>query len=445
MSELYNRLYNAKQEILKRRIINNPYIPVKPTEKQAAFVLNTHTKEILYGGAAGGGKSVALLMAALMFVELPDYSALLLRRSYTQLTLPSALMDLAQDWLGPTDAKWNGQDKQWKFPSGATLNFGYLDTENDTQRYQGAAFQFIGFDELTQFTEKQYTYVAFSRNRKTMKNVIPIRIRAASNPGGVGHDWVKNRFFVNTKEGRLFIPSGLKDNPHLNREDYEQSLQELDPVTRKQLLDGDWDVIQSGNFFEREKFRIIEPGEVPGERFAQVVRYWDLAATEAKKGKDPDYTAGVKILCYQGRYYILDVIKVRKNPSDVQALIRHTAELDGVNCQIFMEQEPGSSGVMVIDHYARNVLSGFSFRGIKTTGSKIDRARPLAAAVHNGNVFTVRSNWTSDFINECVVFPQEGFHDDCVDAASGAFTQVATAGKLEIKTLKINRKREYKL
>ena len=421
---------HQKKAIYQLTIRDNLYIPFVPTPKQQEFLLNFE-KEILYGGAAGGGKSAALLIAALMFVDAPNYRALILRRNYSQLSLPGSLIDVAHEWLGDTNAKWNDKKKQWKFPSGAALNFGFLDSEKDKYRYQGAAFHFVGFDELTQFTESQYIYL-FSRMRKTEEVEVPLRFRCTSNPGGIGHDWVKDRFVANKQKGRIFVPAGLNDNPHLNREEYEKNLDELDPVTKKQLKEGDWDILPGGNFFKREKFEIAD--DYPVEAF--FVRYWDLAGSVEKSA---DFTVGVKICEKDGVYRVIDVIKEKLSPAGVEGLIKQTAELDGIHTEIYMEQEPGSSGLNTISHYARNILNGFCFKGIRSTGSKTVRAKPFAAAVENGNVKLVRSHWNKNFIDECVIFPQQGFHDDQVDAASGAFEQLRTGSFVEIFTEKIDR------
>ncbi len=175
------------------------YIAHRPTPPQTAFLL-LECREAMYGGAAGGGKSDALLMAALQYVDVPDYAALLLRKSYSDLALPAALIPRAAEWLTATDAKWNGAEHVWRFPSGASLSFGYLDTEADKYRYQSAEYQFIGFDELTQFAESQYTYM-FSRLRRLKGSSVPLRMRGASNPGGYGHEWVKQRFITRRCEG----------------------------------------------------------------------------------------------------------------------------------------------------------------------------------------------------------------------------------------------------
>jgi len=379
--------------------------------------------EILFGGSAGPGKSSALLMAALQFIEVPGYAAILFRRTYTDLSLPEALMDRANSWLQNTDAKWSDRNKTWTFPSGATLSFGYLESENDKYRYQSSAFQYIGFDELTQFTESQYLYL-YSRLRRLKTSYVPLRMRAASNPGGVGHEWVKNRFDVLGKGGKPFIPARLEDNPYIDQEEYRKSLNELDPVTRSQLLYGDWSVRHEDGIFKRDWFEVVE--DYPHD--AQKVRYWDLAATEPKQGKDPDFTVGVLMAEKDGIFYIVDVIRERALPLKVERLVRQAAELDGVETKIYMEQEPGSSGVAQIDHYARNVLKGFYFMGVKTTGSKLVRAQPLSAAAEHGNIKIVRGWWNEIFLDEVVLFPQ-GLHDDQVDAASGAFEQLARSNK----------------
>lgn len=231
--------------------------PHAPTPAQRRF-LDRPELEVLYGGAAGGGKSDALLMAALEYVHVPGYSAIVFRRTFADLALPGAIMDRARSWLQGR-ARWNEQAKRFTFPSGATLQFGYLEHEADRYRYQGAEFQFIAFDELTQFPESVYSYL-LSRLRRTAQSGVPLRMRGATNPGGVGNEWVMKRFpipdegmpilpvSVSDETGRVFIPAGLADNPHLDRESYERNLSELSEVDRRQLLDGDWHAAR-GKFF----------------------------------------------------------------------------------------------------------------------------------------------------------------------------------------------------
>ena len=394
------------------------YIPHKPTPKQLAFLL-LDIPEALYGGAAGGGKSDALLMAALQYVHVPGYAALLLRKTYADLALPGALMSRAIEWLAPSDAQWKGAGKEWVFPSGATLTFGYLDTENSHFRYQSSEFQFIGFDELTQFRETQYRYL-FSRLRRLEGQTVPLRMRAASNPGGVGHEWVRERFIDVDKEeeSRLFIPATLSDNPYLDRDTYLNSLSQLDPITRQQLLHGDWTARQAGGMFQREWLPLVE--ELPVQ-INKSVRYWDLAATVPRAGVDPDYTAGVRVdYGADGLYYIVDIKRARGTPADIEALIYQTAMLDGGKTHIVIEQEPGASGVNTIYHYVTRVLKDFTVRGQRASGSKVERAGPVSSQTEVGNVRMLRGAWIGPFLDEVEAFPV-GSHDDQVDALSGAF------------------------
>ena len=233
------------------KLILNDWMKQAPTPKQMAYLCLDHL-ECLYGGAAGGGKSSAMLMSALQYVDVPNYSAILFRRTYADLALPGALMDRAADWLHGTAAHWHSGTKTWVFPSGATISFGYLEHDKDKYRYQGAEFQFVGFDELTQFLETSYRYL-FSRLRRLVGSEIPIRMRGASNPGGEGHQWVYERFIVGGRpNGRIFIPAGLHDNPYVDKEEYTRSLMELDEITRKQLLDGLWVTDPTGKPFLSE-------------------------------------------------------------------------------------------------------------------------------------------------------------------------------------------------
>ena len=404
------------------------YIPHKPTPKQLAFLM-LETPEALYGGAAGGGKSDALLMSALQYVDQPGYAALLLRRSYTDLALPGALMDRAKEWLMPTDAKWRESSKTWTFPSGATLTFGYLEHIGDEYRYQSTEFQMIGFDELTQFEQSHYRYM-FSRLRRRVDGDVPLRMRAASNPGGIGHEWVRGRFIDADvdNDARVFIPARLPDNPYLDQDAYVQSLNQLDPVTRRQLLDGDWTARQPGNLFQREWFHVVE--DVP-VFINKSVRYWDLAATPKRPGSDPDYTAGVRVdYANDGLFYVVDVQRMRGTPADVERRIAQTAAVDGQKTQIVIEQEPGASGVNTIYHYVTRVLPEYTVRGQRATGSKLERAGPTSSQAEVGNVRLLRGPWVSVFLDELEAFPYGG-HDDQVDALSGSMMRLRTTHSME--------------
>lgn len=424
--DLTNMDVSSLQRLLTPRLTK--YIPYDPTPKQRAFLLMNDTKEILYGGAAGGGKSVAQLMGALQFVDIPGYSAILFRKTYADLSLPGALIDLSKQWLMPfvesNEVRWSEKEKQYTFPSGATLNFGYLESDNDCYRYQGAEFQYIGMDECTHISPSNYRYM-FSRLRKKKDMQVPLRFRATCNPGGQYGEYYYQRFFVEGSEnGRIFISAGLSDNPHLDAEAYREALQELDPIEREQLLNGNWEIKANGDLFDRHWFQIVPHHEIPSG--AQHVRFWDLAGTDpskrrGKNKREPDWSVGFKLAHYQGMYWIEDIVRVQKKPHELEELISGTASVDGTSCVIRMEQEPGSSGIITIDHYARKVLNGYNFAGVPSTGSKVERARAASAAAQAGRVFiSDRCRNMLPFMDEADLFPY-GAHDDTIDGFSGAF------------------------
>jgi hypothetical protein len=221
------------------------YVPHQPSLPQAIFLL-LDEREAFYGGAAGGGKSDALLMAALRHVDTPGYSALILRRTFPELQGAGGLLHRSKQWLSNTDAEWNEQQKVWKFPSGATLQFGHVANSVDMFKYDGQEYQFVGFDELTHFTEEIYDHIGFTRARRDMTIAdagIPIRTRTTAMPEGIGYGWVKRRFITHRRSGVPFVPAKAWDNPGLDVEEYAtNSLGHLPEAKRKRLLDGDWDI-----------------------------------------------------------------------------------------------------------------------------------------------------------------------------------------------------------
>lgn len=407
-----------------------PFCPEEPSITQKVF-LRTYGLEALFGGAAGGGKSSALLMSALQYVDVPGYSAILFRRTFADLSLPGALMDRFKTWIDNyDDVHWNANSYVATFPSGARVSFGYLNNTNDYLRYKGSEFQFIGMDEVTEIRESDYRYL-FSRLRRPANgplSEVPLRMRAASNPAP---NWVRQRFIVEgIQDGRIFVPSKLTDNPGIDALSYRQALSALDPIERRRLEEGDWFATTLGSLFERTSAIIIDSNEVPEiTSSARVVRFWDLAATEpSNSNPNPDWTVGTLMLFDQGIAYVLDVKKARVKGEKVEQLVAQTAYEDGRAVPIRMEQEPGSSGKMMIDQYARYVLPGFDFQGIRSTGDKLTRARPFAAAFANGNVRVIRAPWLTEWLDEFSSFPEACDHDDQVDSAVGAFTFLAGLG-----------------
>jgi predicted phage terminase large subunit-like protein len=400
------------------------YIPHMPEPPQQAFLLLPH-KEAFYGGAAGGGKSDALLMGALQYVDVPGYNALILRRTFDELALPEAIMARSLEWLMGTDARWSAQEHRWTFPSSATLTFGHVQYEKDRFKYQGSAFQYIAFDELTEFEEIVYRFL-FSRLRRLEGFKVPLRMRGASNPGGLGHDWVKRRFIDEGHDHeRPFIPAKVQDNPHLDIDEYIASLMNLDPLTRKRLLDGDWSVRPMGAMFRQEWFKIVDQLPSP---IVRTVRVWDFAATEEEGGNDPDYTAGVKMALLANRQLaILDVERMRQLAGKVEQAVERAAIRDGRPVKIIIKQEPGSSGKTVVHYYTKKLL-GYTVKGVPDTGKKEDRAGPLASQAQIGNVLLLRGSWNGEFLDEAAQFPTKGVHDDQIDSASTGLSELVING-----------------
>jgi predicted phage terminase large subunit-like protein len=435
------------------------FCPIVPTAKQEAFLLLTQL-EALYGGAVAGGKSVALLMTALQFCDVPGYHALLLRPSLNEFYLPGGLIELAHEWLLASKAVWSNELKQWRFPGpgrsgagGATLGFGYLADLNDVAHYAGTSYSFLGFDELVRFQELEYRRMLRvlrqpDRNRSndfpaaadgTTLADVPVRARATSNPGGRGNAWVKARFVdpATRADGAIFLPARIEDNPHLDRDTYLHTLAHLPGAERERLVRGDWQIPDDGELFKREWFEIIDPSQVPAR--TRAVRYWDLAATEpSSAAPDPDYTVGLRLdLDPDGNFYIRDIVRVRKAPGAIEKIAAQTAAADGREVTIMLEEEPGAAGKHLSDRYKRHVLHGYTVKSIRPTGPKQVRAQPVAAAAQNGLLKIVAGAHLHEFLDELTAFPN-GPHDDCVDALAGAHTALVSSPPITMRAYSTN-------
>ena len=194
--------------------------------------------------------SFGLLMAATQYATVPGYSALILRRTFKMLEKSDSIYSLAKSWwLGDPRVHHNADLYRFTFPSGATIEFGHLEHDKDKYNYQGGAWRFIGFEELTQFVEPMFLYL-FSRLRGPAESKIPLRLWSTANPGGSGHAFVKARYIdaETREEGARFISAKLTDNGNLDQEGYRKNLSRLDSLTRRQLEDGDWNAVEGARF-----------------------------------------------------------------------------------------------------------------------------------------------------------------------------------------------------
>ena len=273
------------------------------------------------------------------------------------------------------------------FPSGATLTFGYLESERDKYRYQSSEVQYVGFDELTQFAESQYLYL-FSRLRKLAGAEVPVRMRSASNPGGVGHEWVRSRFVDQEPAQateRIFIPACLSDNPHFDREGYAANLAELDAVTRAQLLEGDWQVRPEGVLFKRDWFAMSRwSGGAPAGR-ATGTRRRPRVAGHVPPGcssRGPPRASSCR-----GRRWPATGRRFSASAHARDRRARRTSGRDLDRAGTGQRRQGERRGLV------RN-LAGFMVRADRVTGDKVSRARPLAAQCEAGNVRLLRGPGT---------------------------------------------------
>ena len=260
--------------------INQQEVIFKPNSGPQTQFLAASEREVFYGGARGGGKSYAMLVDPLRYCSKAHHRALLIRRTMPELRDLIQKSQLLYSKAYP-GAKWREQEKEWRFPSGAKIEFGYAENMTDVLRYQGQSYTWIGIDELPQYHSPDiYNFL-----RSSLRSVdpdIPVFMRSTGNPGNVGSQWVREMFVepgepntafdvgIDTPNGkkyisRRFIPAKLQDNPYLMQtDDYYIMLASLPEVQRKQFLDGDWDAYEDSAFPEFNKTtHVVEPFEIP--------------------------------------------------------------------------------------------------------------------------------------------------------------------------------------
>lgn len=437
---------------------------------------------VIYGGAAGGGKTYALLLEALRHKEVKGFGGVIFRKNYNQITAEGGLWDASHKIFSQVpDAQARKTPKlHWRFGAGSKLHFAHIEREEDLQAWQGTEIAYIGFDELTHFTKHQFLYM-LSRNRTTC-GIRPY-VRATCNPDA--DSWVadfiawwinqETGYAIQERSGQVrwmvvlndiiywgdnpeelaeehevnitdcksvtFIASRLEDNKVLMESDpgYMANLKAMTEVDMERLLKGNWKIKPSaGSFFKRTQIKDIL-SIIPDDIVA-LCRGWDLAATDEDEDKDAAYTAGVLIAkraC--GRFLVLDVINHQLKAGDVRKLIMSTAKSDNAKYKKFgrvrqrLPQDPGQAGKEQAQSYVK-MLAGYNVVTRPESGSKESRAEPMAAQWQNGFFDVMEGEWNEAYFNQLESFP-ESKYKDMVDAGSSAFGEITLHMGFNINSL----------
>lgn len=454
---------------------------VRPQPGPQELFASTPADVAIMGGSVFGGKTWSLVVEPLRNVDVPGFTFVLFRREMPRITAEGGMWDESEKWYPALGGEPREHRHDWSFPSGASGKFAGLQFDKDLEDHKGAQIALIGFDQLEEFTEKQWWYM-FSRNRSLCG--VPPYIRGTCNPDpdsflvqllawwideegwaipersgvirwmirvdnditwsavtcGLEDDYDTCRALAmddleERHPGRgadakslTFVLARLQDNEIGNRLDpgYLANVRLLPLVEQQRLLGGDrggnWKVRESaGKVFNRAWFQPLPAKWAQATR----IRYWDKAGTEGG-GK---YTAGVLMaLAPNGQVCIEDVVRGQWSAANREPVIKQTAQADGPGVTIWIEQEPGSGGKESADSTILN-LRGYTVFADRVTGDKLTRANPLAAQSQAKNVFLLAGLWNEAFLREAHAFEAKAAFKDQIDAASGAFNKLVPAGR----------------
>lgn len=445
-----------------RKGVETAALPPPQPGPQTEF-LSTEADICLYGGSAGSGKTLGLLLdfAQPQFLSNPGYKAVIFRRTYPEVRNEGGLWDESASLYPAIAGTPNTTYLRWQFPTGSTIRFAHLQHEKDVYSWQGGQVTRVGFDEVTHFTKYQFFYI-LSRMR-TMTGIKP-QIRATCNPDAESWlaefiDWWIDsqgfpypdrsgvlRYFIRKGEDIFwadseeelcdrfpgcrpksftFIAAKITDNPILLEKDpdYLANLEAQHPVDVARLLHGNWRVKpESGKVFNRSWFKVVD--ELPAG--IQLLRFWDMAATPEELNKNAFYTAGLLLGYHKGVYYVAHLIAEQLGPTEGDDLIINTASQDGRKVILRWELEGGSSGKKV-DAYLRSRLLGFNALGVKPDTNKLARSKPAATEAARDNIKILRGSWNNTFLDSVHAFDgtRKPLITDVVDALSGAFNELS--------------------
>lgn len=452
---------------------------IRPQKGPQEKFLASDADIAVYGGAAGGGKTYSLLMEPLRYMNVRGYRAVIFRKNYNQISSAGGLWDESLSlYTGIKGAIPSKSPKyNWTFSGKARLDFDYLWREEDVYSWQGSQITYIGFDELTHFTERQFFYM-LSRNRSTC-GVKPY-MRATCNPDA--DSWVakfigwwidpetgypiqersgKIRYMARVDEDKLiwveskeeltakgisleeiksvtFIASTLQDNKILLDSDpsYLANLKALPLVERERLLYGNWKIKPAaGLYFRRTQIGTILK-ELPPD-IISFCRAWDLAATDEDEDQDAAYTAGVlmaKRSC--GRFLVVNVINRQIKAGEVRKLVAMTAQMDRNaygHVRNRLPQDPGQAGKEQAQSYVQ-MLAGYDVVTKPESGSKESRAEPMAAQWQLGFFDVMEGSWNESYFDQLESFPESKFKD-MVDASSSAFNELTLGMAFNLSSL----------